>query len=140
MKKRIAVVIILIIVLNTLIVTATSQYHATNKLNQGRFRAEIGVFDSREPIYQLTGRYSEMRGKKILTGTINPLEFNRTSQFRGYISRNTFILQSPISDRILSIIGVFQEFNEEDNTYTGHWRGIILGYGYTNGWIVFTLS
>jgi len=103
--------------------------------HSGNFQAELGLHSEREGKLALDGSYRDLRGRHIIHGTVSPIDSERTNQFQGIVSRNMFIIQSAANNRIVNIIGSFNRYDQDTQTYYGQWRGFIVGYGSTRGWI-----
>ncbi|MFH1013769.1 MAG: PKD domain-containing protein, partial [Thermoplasmatota archaeon] len=106
-----------------------------NTQHGGSFQAQLGLGDETDTKLILDGSYRDIRGNHILYGSINLVDSERSNRFQGVVSRTKFIIQSAVNNRIINIIGSFNEYDEETQTYFGQWRGIIVGYGSTKGWI-----
>jgi hypothetical protein len=99
------------------------------------FHAELGLKDDREVKVELNGNFADMRSEHLLYGTGNLIGLERMFRFQGIMARNRFIIQTGSNSRILTLIGVFDTYDNITEIYTGSWRGFIIGYGATNGWI-----
>lgn len=112
-----------------------SMPHVHNNDLRRSFHAELGLKDDREAKVELNGNFADMRNEHLLYGTGNLIGLERMFRFQGIMTRNRFIIQTGINSRMLTVIGVFDTYDDTTGTYTGSWRGFIIGYGATNGWI-----
>jgi hypothetical protein len=103
--------------------------------HSGSFIGEIGIRNENEPLVEFNGRFRDFRIGHILTGEISLIDTERSTSFQGFITRNYFIIQSAIRNRIVNIVGKFTSFNEEEQIFSGIWRGFAYGIGSTRGWI-----
>jgi len=100
---------------------------------QGDFQAELGRHGSEEPIVQLEGQY-QVRNRLITFNGKASTE-DKEGRFRGVFRGNHFIIQIPIVGRTLTILGRFNQ--NEDNSFQGIWIGRGLPI---RGWISGTLT
>jgi len=132
MKKILGFTVVLLFIVTgsiPLVVANQSPSH------RGSFYAVLGVRASEEAQFELLGNFRDFRNRHMLYGTITPVDSERTFRFQGMASRNSFILQSAVSNRIVNIVGSFTSYDDETELFTGLWRGFIVGYGYSRGWI-----
>jgi len=101
--------------------------------HSGSFKAEIGIRN--KSILDLDGQFRNFRIGHILTGTVTLSDTESSTRFQGFIIRNYFIIQSAVRNRIVNIIGKFTSIDEEEQIYSGNWRGFAYGVGNVKGWI-----
>ena len=113
-----------------------------NKLvfHSGSFYAELGLRTNSEALVELDGRFRDFRGRHIIFGTARHHDSGRTVQFQGFTMRNFFLIQSGVRNYIVNIVGQFTSFDEEEQTYSGYWKGFVWGRGRTTGWISFKFT
>ena len=113
-----------------------------NKLvfHSGSFYAELGLRTNSEPQVELDGQFRDFRGSHIVFGTARHHDSGRTVQFQGFTMRNFFLIQSGVRNYIVNIVGQFTSFDEEEQTYSGYWKGFVWGRGRTTGWISFKFT
>ncbi len=106
-----------------------------HNLHRGRFHAELGLKDDRETKLSLDGYFTDARNKHLLYGSGCLVGSERMFRFQGIQSRNRFIIQTAVNSRIINIVGLFDSYNATSGVLTGSWRGSVMGYGATYGWI-----
>jgi hypothetical protein len=132
MKNMIGLILLTLFIFN---ISVPLTIGVQNIDHRGSFYAEIGLRDNEEAKLQLYGNSRDFRNRHIFYGTANLIDSERTFRFQGLTSRSIFIIQSAINNRIVNIIGSFNRFDDETQTVYGEWRGFIIGYDYTRGWI-----
>jgi len=104
------------------------------------FHAEIGIGERTKPQLELNGNTRTIRERHLVFGTANLMRSERAFRFQGMFTRQTFIIQSAVGNRMINIVGSFNRYDEATQTIYGNWRGFIVGYGWTTGWIEASLS
>lgn len=104
-------------------------------MDRASFHAELGINDYRGAQIELNGNPRNLRDGHVIVGTANFISNERTFRFQGLFTRNTFFIQSVMNTRVINIVGAFSRYDEDTQTYYGQWRGFIVGYGFTRGWI-----
>ena len=98
-------------------------------LNLGDFHAEIGLNNERESLANLVGT-QRIRGRFIVVnGMVN--KGGRENRFQGFFRDNFFVLQIPINDRYINIIGKVR-IDSYSEKFTGLWK---TRNSRLNGWI-----
>jgi len=87
---------------------------------QGSFEAELGRRGNNEPLIYLNGSYHSRDRAIIVGGTATAGE--RQWRFKGIFRGNHFIIRTPVSGRVLTILGRCS-FDEEHQEFTGVWMG-----------------
>lgn len=109
-------------------------------LHRGTFHAELGIQERQEAQFELNGNFRDFRNRHLIFGTVSLIDSDRAFRFQGLFTRSTFLIQSAASNRIINIIGSFTRYDEDTQTFYGQWRGFIVGYGSTRGWIEASFS
>ena len=104
-------------------------------LNRGLFQARIGIRNESKSLLELEGQCKDFRGGHLLSGTVTLTDTGRTTRFQGLTIRNLFIIQSAVRNRILNIVGKSISYDEEEQIYSGMWRGFAIGVESARGWI-----
>jgi len=105
------------------------------EFHSGSFIGEIGIRNENEPIIEFDGEFRDFRIGHILTGTVSLIDTEKSTRFQGFATRNYFIIQSAVRNRIVNIVGKFTTFDDEEQIYSGSWRGFAYGYDSGRGWI-----
>jgi len=132
--------IIILCILTFLLVSPIAMSSPIIKLNakpvqRGIFQAELGFRNETEGILSLTGNVRNFRGRHIIFGSVTHIESDRSSRFQGFVTRNTFLIQTAVRSNIINVVGRFTSYDEETQEYSGIWSGMAVGIGRTRGWI-----
>ena len=113
-----------------------------NKINfEGNiFQAHLGLYDETDELFEIDGQFRNFRNIHVLFGNAFLSNSDRSFVIQGILKRNFFMIQSAFRNRIVNIFGKFTEFNEDEQVYSGVWRGFVKGYGSTGGWITANIS
>ncbi|MFE3845906.1 PKD domain-containing protein [Thermoplasmatota archaeon] len=98
-------------------------------LNRGDFQAEIGLDGERNTLINLEGNLRNRGRFIIVNGIANSDEGE--SRFQGLFRGKYFILQVPINNNIINILGQVK-INSDDQEFNGLWR---IRSNRINGWI-----
>ncbi len=138
MNKKIVILCLLGILLVSPLLAGSSFKETTlpqrNTLHRGSFEAELGI-KSEDTLLILEGTFKDFRKGHLLTGTVNTDDSERSTRFQGISSRNLFLIQASVKNNIVTVFGRFTSYDEDIDEYSGQWRGFVIGYGRTSGWI-----
>lgn len=100
-----------------------------NLLNQGKFKAQLGLGRDERPIYHLDGNFNTRGRFRVVRGilTNSDMEF----RFQGTFIGNRFFMKIPVRGRTLTIFGHIR-VNNDYSIFSGSWKGRGIE---TNGWI-----
>ena len=136
------IIVLLCIILSTTSMVSALSFHNTpiQPVHRGEFTGEIGLRNDSIPIIELDGTFRDFRGRHLVVGSLSPIDSDRSNRFQGLLTRNIFLLQTGYRNSIVNIIGRFISYDTENSEFSGPWRGFVLGYGRTYGWITINLS
>ena len=142
MKRLLFIIALMCVILSTsAIVGSISNHERDNQtINRGWFYGELGFRNDIAPVIILDGSFRDFRGRHLLTGSISSVDSERSNRFQGFLTRNIFLIQTGYRNHIINIIGKFNSYDDVNDEYHGMWRGFVLGYGWTHGWITAYLS
>ena len=130
LKRKIYTIIILCLLLNSGIILVLASNHDNKDYNdeQGIFNAELGRRGNEESFVILDGQYRVRERGIVFSG--KAIAEEREGRFYGGFRGNHFIIRLPIMRRTITLLGRFNQF--DDNYFEGLW--IIRGYR-LSGWI-----
>ena len=127
--------ILSLILLSMMISTNAVNIQTKTDINhQGTFTADIGIRED-IPLLSFEGSFKDFRQGHLLYGTVTHVDSERSIRFQGFSTQHIFLFQTTLRNQIVNIIGKFNSYDSDLDTYQGNWRGFVAGIGSTHGWI-----